>query len=277
MDPIAAALRARLPAPDTAEAAHAGAFARAAELLLGGATLWIAGAAHRIAEVEVYWTSEVHPDPFTHGDPMQQEFGRWYFHRQGNSYKGGTYKGLDVAVGGPGVHAGILIRALVEVQSGALVEGSCSVVDHILARTGAASVAALAGSFDRAIDPPAVGASPLALTPATATASPPAIHASARVGLTLKKGADPLRRRYLARPYRFLSEPARIGKGRTYLIAALHQEGRSPAEIAAITGAGPAVIGRTIAAFEAGRGRDPGDYRKALGARELAELLGALA
>ncbi|MEZ4450260.1 MAG: hypothetical protein R3B09_12355 [Nannocystaceae bacterium] len=274
---ISAALRDLLPADDADEAAHGPAFARAAALLLGGATLWIAGAAHRIAEIELYWTSDAHPDPFTHGDPMQREFGRWYFHRQGTSYKGGSFKGLDLAVGSPRVAAGILLRAIVDVERGALVEGSCSVVDHILARTGSASVAALAGAFDLAIDRPPDGASPLALSRAPAAGAPVEIYASARVGLTLKKGADPLRRRFLARPYRFLNEPRRISKGRPYLIVGLHRSGRSPAEIAAITGISGSTITRTIEGYEAGRGRDPEGYRKELNARELCELLGALA
>lgn len=272
---VAAALRATLPTATSADAAHAAAFAGAAELLLAGATLWIAGAAHRLTEIEFYWTSEAHPDPFTHGDPMQREFGRWYFHRQGGSYRGGTFKGLDVAVGGEGVTAGILIRGIAEV-GGARVDGSCMVVEHILARTGMASVAALAGSFGGAIDAAAGEGSPLWLGLGAASEPRPAIVRSARVGLTLKKGADPLRCRYLGRHYRFLDDPRAIAKGRSYVVVALHQQGRGVAEIAAITGASASQVAKTIEAFEGGRGRDPAEFRGELSASELSALLGAL-
>jgi hypothetical protein len=100
---------------------------------------------------------------------------------------------------------------------------------------------------------------------------------SARVGLSLKKGADPARRRFLAKPYRFLTEPARTKKGRPYVVIALHQEGRAPREIAALTGSPVAQVERCLAAYRRGRGRDPEAYRRDLSTEELCELLGALA
>ena len=72
----------------------------------------------RVAEIEFYLNDyRVHKDTFTHGDPMQKQTGKWYFHKFGNSYKAGTYKGLDVAIGkGEGVAAGgILLRSLMPV------------------------------------------------------------------------------------------------------------------------------------------------------------------
>lgn len=265
-----------LPTDATAEAEHAAAFARIAALLLGEVTLRIAGVAHRIAEIEFYWTSAVHPDPFTHLDPIQRERGRWYFHRQGGTYKGGTYKGLDVAVGAPAIHGGILLRAIEAIEDGARIEGSCAVVDRILALTGEASVAALAGAFDPAIDPPAGASSPLFLElrrPGEARE----VVTSPRVGLTLKRGADPLRRRYLGRPYRFLIDPASVRKGRQNLVIGLHQAGRAPAAIAALTGVSPRHVERYVAAFEAGRADDPATYQRSLSGDELCRLLGALA
>mmetsp|Transcript_40052 Transcript_40052/g.52457 ORF Transcript_40052/g.52457 Transcript_40052/m.52457 type:complete len:210 (-) Transcript_40052:646-1275(-) len=69
----------------------------------------------RVAEIEFYLNDyKVHKDTFTHGDSMQKQTGKWYFHKFGNSYRSGTYKGLDVAIGkGDKVAAGgILLRSL---------------------------------------------------------------------------------------------------------------------------------------------------------------------
>ena len=72
----------------------------------------------RVSEIEFYLNDyRVHKDTFTHGDPMQKQTGKWYFHKFGNSYRSGTYKGLDVAIGkGEEVAAGgILLRSLMPV------------------------------------------------------------------------------------------------------------------------------------------------------------------
>ena len=55
----------------------------------------------RITEVEVYFNDDKnHKDTFTHGDKYQRNGGHWYFHRMnGGTYKAGTYKGLDLAIG----------------------------------------------------------------------------------------------------------------------------------------------------------------------------------
>ena len=69
----------------------------------------------RVCEIEFYLNDyKVHKDTFTHGASMQKETGKWYFHRYGNSYRAGTYKGLDVSLGkGAGVAVGgILLRSL---------------------------------------------------------------------------------------------------------------------------------------------------------------------
>lgn len=65
-----------------------------ADNLLCHTALVIEGVAYTFLEIEAYLTtdSSVHSDGFVHGDPRQRLFGRWYFHRAGSSYKGGTYK-----------------------------------------------------------------------------------------------------------------------------------------------------------------------------------------
>jgi hypothetical protein len=57
---------------------YAASFQRMAELLLNTATCYVGGRPHRFTELGFYFTSPDHPDPFTHGDPMQYERGRWY-------------------------------------------------------------------------------------------------------------------------------------------------------------------------------------------------------
>lgn len=271
------ALRALLPEPGADEADHLPAFRRVADLVLNRATWHIGGRPHRLVEIELYFTGPGHEDPFTHGDPIQRTFGVWYFHRQGTTYKGGTYKGLDIAFGRPDAAAGILLRAVEPLDgAGALVEGPSSLVDHVLRLTGRGSVAELAGAFDRSVDAGEEGGSPLYLT--LDDAHPAAtVYESARVGLSLKKGADLDRRRFLPRPYRFLTEPARIKKGRPYLVVALHEQGHDVRQIAELTGAQRGQVERYLAGYASGRGRDPESYRRDLTPEELCEMLGALA
>lgn len=264
-------LRALVPAPDAPAAAWLPAFRGIAGLILNGVTLNIAGAAHRVVEIEIYCRSPGHPDTFTHGDPMQEEFARWYFHRSGGEYKNGSFKGLDIAFGGPGAPAGVLIRG-VETDTGILVDGSCMCVDHVLARTGRRSIATLVAGFDRRTDP-APGA-PLSLTVLAAPRGA-AIHESPRVGLTLKRGVLAERARFLARPYRFMTEPKRSKKGRPNLIVGLHRDGHGPADIARITGSQLAQIQRTIAAYEAGKAMSPAALTGDLTSEALCHLLGA--
>ncbi|MDC3952404.1 helix-turn-helix domain-containing protein [Polyangium jinanense] len=274
--PLTPVLASMLPGPGASDAEHAKAFRRAAHVLLNHATLFIAGTPHRLAEIEFYWYGPGHQDPFAHRDPIQVNAGVWYFHRQGGTYKGGTYKGVDIAMGRkPDTYIGILIRSIVDPASGTLIEGSCTCVDHVLLRTGKESVAALAGSFEGSIDPRQ--GSPLYLAHEDPRGGAAEVFDSPRVGLTLKKGATPERRAFLGRPYRFTTEPARTKKGRPHLVVRLHQKGFSDEEIVQITRVGAATAARWVRAFEAGKGKDPDDYRHELSTEELCELWGALA
>ncbi|MDI1478213.1 hypothetical protein [Polyangium sp. y55x31] len=273
--PLTPVLASMLPGPGDPDAEYAQAFCRAAQLLLNHATLFVAGSSYRLAEIEFYWYGPGHEDPFAHRDPIQVNSGVWYFHRQGGTYKGGTYKGVDIAMGRrPDTYVGILIRSLVDPASDTLIEGSCTCVDHVLSRTGKESVAALAGSFDGSIDPRK--GSPLYLAHEDPQGGAAEVFDSPRVGLTLKKGATPERRAFLGRPYRFTIEPARTKKGRPHLVVRLHQKGLSIEEIVRITRVGAATAMRCVRAFEAGKGRDPEEYRGDLSTEKLCELWGAL-
>lgn len=64
-------------------------FESIANFLLNKAVLMIQGQKHRFVEIEFYFNSECFPDPYPHGDVVQQHCGRWYFHKTGTSYRNG--------------------------------------------------------------------------------------------------------------------------------------------------------------------------------------------
>ena len=286
------------PSAATKDAAYAALFRDVADLLLNRTTLRIAGHPHRFTELELYFTGHAHADPFTHGDPMQQQLGTWYFHRSGQRYRSGTYKGLDLSFGSPEAFGGILVRGVERLGAApALIDGPCMVVDHILALTASASIEALVSRFDLAIDRAdsakrrshAVRAqgevaiestdrrSPLHVELDAGSGRGLEVYATPRIGLTLKKGNTEARRQFIARPYRFLSEPGRIRKGKPHLVTALHRQGWSPAAIAAVTGSRASVIQGYVDAFEAGRRRPISELAGELSTAEVCALFGACA
>lgn len=271
------ALLALVPAPEAPFDAYLPAFRAMAALLLNGATLRIAGAPHRLTEVEFYVDGHAHADPFAHGDAMQRRGGHWYFHRTGGEYRGGTYKGLDVAIGNEALVGGVLVRGVEQLApEKKLFDGPCLAVDHALALTKSGSIGELVGRFDLKIDAAGQGKpeSPLFIEHA-GEARGAAIFETARVGLTLKKSASVERQRYLAQPYRFLTEPRAIKKGKQHLAVALHRAGKSLDEIVLVTGAPRASVARYVGAFEAGKGKNPEGYRGDLSTEQLGELWGA--
>src|SRR5207302_887016 len=68
--------------------------------------------------------------------------------------------------------------------------------------------------------------------PRTAT-----VYQCSRVGLSLKKAqGKPDAPRFVARPYRFLTEPGFISKGKPHLVLALYRKGEKPEAITQLTG-----------------------------------------
>jgi hypothetical protein len=263
----------RKPADVTADEHHAPWFAALVGRLMNACDLVIAGTRYRLAELEAYYHGGAHPDLFAHRDPVQLEAGRWYFHRTGGEYRGGSFKGLDLALGDGTAYFGILIRGVVALDGPAL-DGPCVTVDHMLAKTKAATVAALDGLINarKLWDTSA----PLHLVEAAKPRTAP-VYASSRVGLTLKKAkGKPDAERFVARPYRYLTEPKAIAKGRPHLILALHRTGHTPEEIREITGVARATIDRYLADFEVGaRAANFDAYIGAeLGTADLCKLLG---
>jgi hypothetical protein len=249
-------------------------FQRIAEVLLRRTVLDVAGEAHELCEIEFYLHGEGHRDPFTHGQALQRSSGRWYFHKSGESYRGGTYKGLDITFGPPDAFGGILLRSLLR-PDGQLINGSSLCVEHLLACTGHGSVASLAAAIgDRNV---AAHDSPLRLRAVPERAQ--TIYYTSRVGLTLKRVAEhPEMPDYIVRRYRALTEPRRIEKGRVQLIIALHQAGETADAIAALTGAPKHTVARYIAEHERGRAFESIEllHGRSLNATDLCLLHGAL-
>ncbi len=199
-----------------------------------------------LVEVEVYLRSPAHPDPFVHAHPAQAPPGRFYFHRQGASLRGGSFKGLDVTIGGDDAIGGVLLRSG-RWSDGRLVSGPSLLVDDLLAATASTHGALAAAAEARACDAPG----PLRLT--LGPRRPGDVLATARVGLTLKRHVPgDGRPAFLLRRYRLLTEPRAVTKGRVHTVLALHQDALDAAAIRAVTGSPRARIEAWIAASRRG-------------------------
>ena len=256
------------------EAGFAAWFARIAARLLCGSRLVAGGTAHRFTEVEAYYHGRGHLDLFAHRDPVQKGTGVWYFHRTAGVLRGGSFKGVDLAFGGPEAFAGMLVRGLAVEPAGKLVDGPSLCVDHLIGCTGAGSVSAL----DRAVaGKPAWDAeNPLRLQWLPEEESRELLR-TARVGLSLKrlkKADEPTR--FLLRPYRFLTEPRRISKGKLHMALALLMAGEGLESIREKTGCTRAALVRYAACHAEGAKEEGFDayFGIALGPRELARLHG---
>ena len=94
---------------------------------------------YRMLEIELYVYNDKHNDIFTHCHTEQKNMLTWYFHQMSekeNSYKGGTYKGMDITCGIDDGYGGILIRSIMNETDNTVIEGPCKVVNEILEKTG---------------------------------------------------------------------------------------------------------------------------------------------
>lgn len=227
-------------------------FTKIASRLLEGCRLHVGGETRRFTEIEFYYFGDGHEDIFAHKDEVQQEMGRWYFHKSRGTYRGGSFKGLDISFGSEGAFAGVLLRGL-EKPDGDLVDGPSLLVDHLLDKAGYDTVAEL----DKAIDGRVAWEddNPLRLEWTDPEESRPMVQCP-RVGLAMwgKPGPTGNKRwRFVMRPYRYLTEPARIRKGKPQIVLSLHNEGVEPDEIHARTNSPKRTIKKYIDDFEAGK------------------------
>jgi hypothetical protein len=145
---------------------------------------------------------------------------------------------------------GVLIRTIVAAD-GTIIDGPSLTVDHILAKTGFATVPELDAEIGTRKFWDA--SSPLAVRAAPEPRSAAVLH-TPRVGLTLKRSrGKPDAPRYVMRPYRYLTEPRRITKGKPHMVLALHQQGKDTAAIHELTGVPRKAVERYVADFEAGK------------------------
>ena len=238
--------------PPDYPAAAADFYRRVAERLMFSAQLVAGGRPCRVTELEAYDFSPRHPDPYAHRHPQQKNPCGWYFHRAGSGYRGGSYKGLDLAIGDAESCTGMLIRGLT-LPDGRAVDGPSLCVDAILGLTGCATVRGLAAAVEsRGADD--VG-SPLHFAEA-----PPELGelaAGPRVGLSLKTHAAETWRTsldYLFRPYRFVRLPRAGEKGAAQLVACELSAGAADdAQIAAKLALKARRVAGVRAAFERGR------------------------
>jgi hypothetical protein len=247
-------------------------FARIADLLLNRTSWVIGGVPHRITECEFYYRGPALDDPFTHGDPIQSHPGRWYFHRTAGIYRGGSFKGIDITFGDGTAKGGILIRGA-DMADRTLVDGPSLLVDHLLRLCGAASVAALDELIARRLawdrsNPLHFEKSPT---------GDRGVLTCARVGLSLRRARPGSKMpAYLTRHYRFLTEPARIAKGKPHMVMGLHRLGRKPEEIRQVTNTPARSIAMYVAEYENGRraGRFEDYFGREIGPRDLCRLHG---
>lgn len=221
----------------------------------------------RPVEVEGYVSASAHPDPFAHARPEQASIGAWYFHRVGESFRGGTFKGVDLTFGGTHARAGLLIRAAVA-DDGRRIDGPSLLVDAVLRATGHGTVSSLARAC-------AEGDHDALSLRLDERERGDAIFAGPRVGLTLRRALSAERVFFLPRAYRFVVDPKRATKGRPQLALGMYSQGADAPSIAGVTGTPLAQVRRWIDAYEGGREMKVAALRAALDGEALCALLGA--
>ena len=112
-----------------------------AQILLQNYIICVKNNRFQICEIEFYINSESHPDTYTHGDPLQKNYGKIYFHKSnGKSYKGGTFKGMDLTFGNENMFFGILIRSMYDIDNKTMICGPCNCVNMILSLNNCSNV-----------------------------------------------------------------------------------------------------------------------------------------
>jgi hypothetical protein len=94
-------------------------FEKVAHILLNEFILVISGKQYRLFEIEFYYHSPIHPDPFVHRHSQQLTRGRWYFHKKGFISLSGICRGVDLSFGDKTTktYGGILIRGIVNPEN----------------------------------------------------------------------------------------------------------------------------------------------------------------
>ena len=81
---------------------------------------------YKIREIEFYYRSGIHPDPFVHEKPILKTVGRWYFHPSG----------VDITFGNGQNEGSILIRGLIRMDDELVINGSYKVFEELFQDNG---------------------------------------------------------------------------------------------------------------------------------------------
>ena len=188
------------------------------QLLLSKVSLVVNSIRFRLIEIEFYLYNNKHTDIFAHKFNCQKMNLHWYFHRSSekeHSYKGGTFKGLDLTCGSDDSYGGILIRSIMDLSNNKIIEGPCKIVEKILEITKCISIKDLV--LNKMNNDISVHHPLLCLKDDQHSLQD--IFRSPRIGLTLKKSDNiELRRHYICQPYRFLIFPSSIKKGKKMIL-----------------------------------------------------------
>ncbi len=266
----------QLPTDCVSDQAFVSWFQTIADVLLRSSRLVINGASHRLTEVEFYYHSATHPDPFSHRHSLGKQIGRWYLHRSGEGLRNGNYKGLDVTFGNESAFGGILFRSL-ETPENTLIDGPSLLVDYIMKQTRIDSVRDLNSRLLPHLAWNDQGPIYLQWNERNDALR---IWQSSRIGMSLKRNDHPeARLSYFFKRYRFLTEPRRIRKGRLSLCLNLLKDGLRPEEIKVLTGCPLRSLHQYQANIETGKGRrEPMRFLgRELNPREICELYGTWA
>ncbi len=108
-------------------------FARLSRAVLHERLLQVGAKQFRVVECEVYVRAAAGwNDMFAHADPQQLIPGSFYFHKTGNGFRGGSYKGMDIGCGQPDAYGGVLVRSVVDLETGTMTSGPSLCVDLFL-------------------------------------------------------------------------------------------------------------------------------------------------
>lgn len=158
---------------------------------------------YRFLEIELYIYTDTHKDIFTHRHSKQKNMLKWYFHQMSEkegSYKGGTFKGLDIACGFNGGYGGILIRSIMNENDNTVIEGPCNVVNALLKQVTIDSVSDLVGKMNGNLS--CLDNDYIKLE--NKTYAEHQIYKAPRIGLTLKGSNKEEKENYINSHYRYI-------------------------------------------------------------------------
>jgi len=108
-------------------------FSNIANHILNNTTLVAKDNRYRICEIEFYYFGEGYEDAYTHCSEEQKQNCKFYFHKyKTGTYKSGTYKCLDITISDGEIYFGILIRSIMNLETGEFIEEPCRSLTDIL-------------------------------------------------------------------------------------------------------------------------------------------------